>query len=323
MKVIVFGASGFVGREIVTQLRQHHFEVVEIYGPHSPMKGQQPGVYQTDIIDEGQVMSLSDIGKADVIICAAGIAHRLKSVPNDEFWRVNVNGVENVARLAGKLVARHFVLFSSVLVYGNNVGAQPVTENLECRPQDIYAESKLAAEQVATKICLESSINLTIFRPAPIIGAGSKGNFARLIKAIANGRFLWVGNGENLKSLVYVGDVARACVEVIERKEPGVEIFNLAAPPVKMKTVVNQIASILNRRVPKFRIPSTIAIGPLRILASIIPSFSGSARTLEKWLSSEVYSAEAIGAAYGYDDWRDLSEAISIDVKNWIKADTY
>ncbi|HTK37888.1 MAG TPA: NAD-dependent epimerase/dehydratase family protein [Pyrinomonadaceae bacterium] len=322
MKAIVFGASGFVGREIAAQLRQHHFEVIEIYGPCSPIKAQQPDRYQTDITDEGQVMSLSDIGKADVVVCAAGIAHRPNSVPKDEFWRVNVKGVENVARLAGKLGACHFVLFSSVLVYGNNDGAQPVTENSECRPQDIYAKSKLAAEQIATKICLEFSINLTIFRPAPIIGAGSKGNFARLIKAIANGRFLWVGSGENLKSLVYVGDVARACVEVIERKEPGVEIFNLAAPPVKMKTVVNQIASILNRRVPKFQIPASVAIGPLRILASIIPGFSGSAKTLEKWLANEVYSAVAIGDAYGYDDWTDLPEAISIDVKNWTKGDT-
>lgn len=324
MKVVVFGASGFVGREVVAQLRQHRFELIEIHGPRSSVKSKRPDIYQIDITKENEVASLSELGKADVVICAAGVAHRLENVSRDEFWRVNVYGVENAARLAAKIGARHFVLFSSVLVYDNDSddspNGKPVTEDSECRAADIYGQSKLAAEQAAIKICVESSMDLTVFRPAPIIGKGSRGNFARLIKAIAGGRFLWVGDGTNLKSLVYVGDVARACVDVIEKKKPGVEIFNLAAPPVQMKMVVNQIATLLNKRVPQFKIPGPIAVLPLRIAASILPGLSGTAKTLGKWLSSEVYSAGAIKCAYGYDDWTDLTEAISIDVKEWDRA---
>ena len=88
--------------------------------------------------------------------------------------------------------AKHFLLFSSTLVYGRRSGAVPITEEDECRPLDAYGRSKLEGENAAKRVCESAGIALTIFRPAPIIGEGSQGNFARLIRTIDKRRFVWV-----------------------------------------------------------------------------------------------------------------------------------
>ena len=73
---------------------------------------------------------------------------------------------ENVARLAVNLKAKHFVLISSVAVYGESgEKSTPIDEKTVCNPQSVYAKSKFESEKVAKSICEKNRIALTILRP--------------------------------------------------------------------------------------------------------------------------------------------------------------
>jgi nucleoside-diphosphate-sugar epimerase len=160
---------------------------------------------------------------------------------------------------------------------------------------------------------------LTIFRPAPVMGKGSKGNFARLISAIDHGRFIWVGKGENLKSVVYVGDVAHAAAEVLNKGGEGTQIFNIAADPVRMKEIVNAIADKLGRRIPPLHLPSSAA----RIAAATASLAGGRfkrvAAMLDTWLGDAVYANARLREVYGYTPGTPLDDAVRREVEYYLK----
>ena len=71
-------------------------------------------------------------------------------------------------------------------------------------------------------------------------------------------KFIWVGKGSNLKTLIYKRDVALACRTLLKNKTGGTEIFNLAAAPISMLEFVGEIALQLDRKIPRFRIPASL-----------------------------------------------------------------
>jgi nucleoside-diphosphate-sugar epimerase len=307
MKVLVTGASGFVGQALVAEFNARGFETIAVGGPRS--KGCD---YSIDIGDASAVDAVSREQDVDAVVHSAGIAHRFGGVSDDEFQRVNVTLVENIARLAVTIGAKHFMLFSSTLVYGRRSGTGEITENDQCRPFDAYAQSKLDGENAARNICEAAGINITIFRPAPIMGEGSKGNFARLIRAIDKHRFVWVGKGVNRKSVVYVGDVAKAAAAVLESGGKGTQIFNLAADPVTMKHIVDAIAAKLVRKVPPVHLP----------VSSVRAAFGISGRlaaTLDTWLANDVYSNGKLQKTYGFKPSTSLETAIGREVEYYLK----
>src|SRR6185295_4286582 len=104
-----------------------------------------------DVCDTADIEKLLPVGEVDAVVHAAGLAHRFKGGDPRDFARVNTEGVRNIAGLAAKLKAKHFVLLSSVLVYG--AAASPstdeISEDTPCLPKDTYGESKLKGEQAA------------------------------------------------------------------------------------------------------------------------------------------------------------------------------
>ena len=326
MKVLVIGATGFVGKAIVAELRNRLIDVVAVGGPRSSLLNSEAYDIQIDDCIDVTVpenfLRLEMIEGVTAVVHCAGLAHQFGKMTESDLFRVNVNGTENVAKLAVKLKARHFILISSVLVYGpqgaENDDVLPVTENSPCQPNDPYARSKLAAENVAAEICGNGGIPLTILRPAPIIGEGSKGNFLRLIKLIAQRRFLWLGKGHNRKSLVVVGDVANACGAILEQNRAETAIYNVSGPAMEMREIVNEISKELSRSPPSIFIPAIPVIAILRLIpGGRASSLKG---TVEKWLSTDTYSGEKLRLRYGFSASSDLAEAIRREVDCYKKT---
>ncbi len=335
MRILVTGASGFVGREIVSELIKNNFEVFGVIGPKTDGKkfvsGFRVQFCTLDITDCKKFSELEKIGKIDVFIHSAGLAHQFGETKKEEFEAVNVLGTKNAVNLAVKLRTAHFILIGSTAVYGIEQtktgeiklkGANAISEDSPVNPQTLYAQSKLKSEQVCREICGRNKLPLTIFRLSPVIGEANVGNVSRLIRLIDQSRFLWIGNGENLKSLIYKTDVARACVELVKKKNGGTEIFNLAAQPIKMKNFVEEIAELLDRRIYKFSIPTNFVRSVFQINSKFIRSkkIYKIEDTIEKWLSDDVYSAAKIAEKYGFEPKTSVAEAIGKQVR-WYKKD--
>lgn len=327
-RVLVTGATGFVGKAVVRELLIAGYSVTCVGGPKTRFDDQvfdgADASKNIDIADYESVSSLHGIGCVDAVVHAAGIAHRFGKVESEQYNRVNVTGTENICRLADRLRAGQVVLISTVLVYGTNRikdDVAPITEEIECRPADEYAKSKLEAEHTAKRICGEKGIPVAILRPAPIVGEGSKGNVARLIRAIDRRRFMMVGGGRNRKNLVYVGDVAKAVRMILENRSNSSEVLNIAASPVDVRRIVEEIGTMAGRRILPFPFSPDLLRNSVQILGMLgfKQTANGFLRSLDMWLGENVYSTEKIERVYGFKPAMSSVDALRMEVE-WYLA---
>jgi nucleoside-diphosphate-sugar epimerase len=332
MKVLVTGASGLVGSSIVRELLKNSFEVYATSRTNSNIDkfGEIKKFFKVDITEYQNLATIGELENINVIIHSAGLAHQFENRTEKEFWKVNVLGTENVARLAVNLTVKHFILISSVAVYGTKPANLEksnqrsykfcVTEEAVCQPRGFYAQSKLGAEKVAQNICADNKIALTILRLTTVVGEEDRGNVARLIKTIDEKRFFWIGTGDNFKSLIYKGDVAKACLKIL-RKTAGDEIFNVTAKPTTMKEIVSEIENNLGLKATKFSIPVKL----LRKLFFINTKFLKLKKLnhiegiLDKWLSDDVFSGEKFKKVYDFQTETSVKEAIRRQVDYYKK----
>ncbi len=210
MKILVTGASGFVGKSLTVQLlRQRHSVRVAV---RSSIGGAKAAVVVGDIDgDTDWAEALRDI---DVVIHLVARVHVMteRSVnPLAEFRKVNVEGTQRLAESAARLGVKRFVYVSSVKVNGEQT-TLPYTELNEPNSQDAYGTSKWEAEQVLQKISTETKMEVVIARPPLVYGAGVKGNFAQMIKVLHKGIPLPLASVKNLRSLIYVENLVDALI---------------------------------------------------------------------------------------------------------------
>lgn len=316
MKVLVTGAFGFVGTRTCAQLERDGHMVIRV--GHGGGEQTDGSSFSVDIGDAEEFSKLGDIGGIDAIVNCAGLAHRFGKVSKDQFQRVNVEGVRNLANFAAANHVERFVQMSSVLVYGRLHSKEPVSEFHPLAPHDDYGISKLEGERAATAICEDAGIKLIILRPAPLIGEGSFGNVSRLIHAIDSRRFVYIGDGMNERSFVYVADVARAISIVLGSTDES-SVFNVVGGSLSVDDLVKTISARLGKRGPSVRIPKSaaaIGLSVARTLA-IVPIIDKYKRTLETWLADAVYSGQALHEL-GFRPVTGIEEGLNREVDHYL-----
>lgn len=333
MDILVTGATGFVGRAILEELvpdKNNNWKIYSLGNRQNINTQELPNFSRVDITEPEGFLSVEHLKKLDVIIHSAGLAHQFHNPKNGEFLKVNVEGTRNILNFAAGKSVRHFILISSVAVYGykNNHAAdgnlKKIAEDEPCSPKGEYAISRLKAEELAVKICRENDIALTILRLATVVGEGDRGNVSRLIKAIDKKRFVMIGKGENYKTLIYKKDAARACRVIMEKRnlsEKEAEVFNVAAEPVKIKFIINKISEALIKKPPKFFLPFKLIHTPLKFFSVLFPSekIKSLYETVSKWTSNEIFSNEKIEQKYSFKPETAFSEAIGREVNFYIR----
>lgn len=319
MRVLVTGASGFVGTATCAYLEAIGHEVIRLVGPG---RESEAGSFSVDIGDPSTFPSPESISPLDAVVHCAGIAHRFGGVSKEDFAHVNVKGVENVVKFAEQTGVRKFALLSSALVYGTPRNAEPIGENHPVAPDDDYGASKLEGEKAAVRMCDAASIDLSVLRPAPIVGEGSRGNVSRLIRAIDRGRFVWVGDGRNLRSFVYVGDVARAIGLLLTHGAEAKGSFNLVGGTLTVSDLVQAIETTLEKRTPRIGVPSIAAHALYRAsaVASPVNAVERYRRTLRTWLADGVYSGAKIESELGVAPATSIEDAVSREVEHYLRT---
>jgi nucleoside-diphosphate-sugar epimerase len=312
MRLLITGANGFLGREIV---RQMICSGLHVRATDKQDKSFFPDIDYSpaDIVDSASFVSV--VQSVDCVIHAAGLAHIFdkNKAAKALFKSVNEIGAANVAQVAADAGVRYFVLISSVSVYGGNRNGG--AEDSGCYPQGPYAESKYQAEQRAIEIAKASGMALTILRLATLFGEGDPGNVARLMRTINRGRFIWIGNGSNRKSLLHREDAARACLAVVQNPASGVNIYNVSAPPYTMREIVDGLAGALGKRIPPFGIPASLVRG-ISGLFSILPvsRLQNLGAMAQKWLADDVYDASKFARVFSFQARVNLAEGLRREV---------
>jgi nucleoside-diphosphate-sugar epimerase len=156
---------------------------------------------------------------------------------------------------------------------------------------------------------------------ATLYGDNDPGNVGRLLRAIDRGRFIWIGDGQNYKSLLHVDDAAAACVvAATQRQLPSRRTFNIATEPCSMRAIVSTLATALGRPTPSLRLPAQLPLAAAAF-AGKVPGLANRAHriraTLEKWLSDDVFDAKSFRDAFGWHPAVPLSHGLSRQVAQY------
>jgi nucleoside-diphosphate-sugar epimerase len=312
-RLLVTGASGFVGSRIVYLAREAGWHVRALYRDRQ-MQADGIEMFVGDISDP------IFLGKAckgvSAVIHAAGLAHVVGSAAKDStrFNEVNVDGTDNLVSAAMDSGVPRVVLVSSVSVYGSYSGTK-CDETVPCNPQSAYAKSKLRGELRAAELMARAESSLSILRFATIYGEGDRGNVARLISTLDRGQFIWPGSGQNQKSLIYREDAARACLYALERSVSGTEIFNVSASPATMREIVIAICEGLGRRVPRFGISLSL-LNAAGAISRRIGDPGQFEQRLQKFIRDDVYDGTKFETSFGFRPAVSLSEGLRREVES-------
>lgn len=317
--ILVTGANGFLGSEVLHQLLESGLSVRATGIEEDPLhKGVE--YYQADILQPQQLDRL--VENISTVIHTAGLAHVFKSSAalDQNFHLINEGGTANIVSAAADSGVKHFVLVSTVSVYGPFTKGK-YDETTPCNPIGPYAVSKYNAEKRALEVAQRKGMLLTILRLVTLYGEGDPGNVRRLINQIDRGRFFWVGDGNNRKSLLYKSDAARACLMVAAQPAADVNVYNISASPHSMREIVNGIAMVLGKKPLPIKIPTSIALSVGKLISRFPgKKFSRLNSTIEKWLAEDIYDTSRIEKDYGFDPKVDLIEGLKREVHWYLQS---
>lgn len=226
MKVLVTGASGFIGRPFTAALAQAghgvRAAVRDRRAQHFP-----PGVevaMQPDLANP--VFWAPLVAGMDAVVHLAGIAHVGPDVPESTYDRVNHMATAELVRAAAAAGVQRFIFMSSTRAQVGAAADEPLTETNEPRPADAYGRSKLAAEAAVRA----AGVPYTILRPALVYGPGAKGNVASLMRLTSLPVPLPFGAFSNRRSLLALDNLIAAVRFALEDPRATNETFLVADP---------------------------------------------------------------------------------------------
>ncbi|WP_437956361.1 NAD(P)-dependent oxidoreductase [Sorangium sp. So ce119] len=220
MKVLVTGASGFLGSHVAEQLVQKGHGVVALVRRSSSTKflSSLRGVelaYGAIEDAESVRRAVVDAG-VDAIVHSAGL---VKARDEAEFFRVNVGGTRNMLDAAKAAPSmKRFVFVSSLAAIGPSLDGRPVAPDARPAPVTRYGRSKLEAERLV--LAEKDALPVVVLRPPMIYGPRDQESFA-FFQSVAR-RFLpMLGDGKNTLSVIYASDAAAACIRALESDVPS------------------------------------------------------------------------------------------------------
>lgn len=220
-RILVTGASGFVGTALVRHLLGRGCQVVAAYRQvaNSTLQRGSATVIRDLSADTDWSEPLSGV---DTVIHLAARVHQLGEVPGSASERcydeVNRAATLKLAQDAVVAGVRRFIFVSSIKVNGDwTLPGRPFRADDPPRPSDAYARSKAAAEQQLLALMAETGLEVVIVRPPLIYGPGVKANVAKLLDTLARGVPLPLGSvRHNRRSLLAVEnllDLLTLCID--------------------------------------------------------------------------------------------------------------
>jgi len=252
----IVGGSGFIGTRLSILLKRDEveFKIVD-----KTISGAFPN--QTVIADVRSAEALESAVSENSILINLAAEHRDDVRPLSLYDEVNVQGARNLCAVARQKGINKIIFTSTVAVYG--FAPLGTDETGAISPFNEYGRSKYAAELIFKEWQQEDTSNrtLVIVRPTVAFGEQNRGNVYNLLRQIASGRFVMVGNGENRKSMAYVENIA-AFLKFAIGFQPGVHVYNyIDKPDFTMNNLVGTVHCILGK--PEqvgFRLPYAVGL---------------------------------------------------------------
>jgi len=245
VRVLVTGASGFIGRALTAALAQTGYNVRAVLRDRRAR--QFPSGVEVAILPDlaNPVDWAPLVAGMDAVVHLAGIAHVGPDVPEAIYDHVNHLATAELARAAAAAGVRRFVFMSSTRAQVGAASTEPLTETAAPHPTDAYGRSKLAAEAAVR----EAGVPYTILRPALVYGPGAKGNFASLMRLAALPVPLPFGAFSNRRSFLARDNLIAAVRFALEDPRAANETFLVADPQaISLAQLVSLLRAAAGRK---------------------------------------------------------------------------
>jgi UDP-glucose 4-epimerase len=311
--VLVTGATGSIGPAVVRALHASGHRVRAL-----SRTAAEDGLFPRDVENKiGDVEDPEAVGLAardvEAVIHLAGLLHIVNPPRsmNELYERINVKGTANVVNAALRARAKRVVMSSTIAVYGYGSG-QILTEDSSPKPDTPYARTKLAAEHIVLSARREDGQPLgTVLRLGAVYGSRIKGNYRRLLLALARGRFVNVGDGQNRRTLVHDSDVGEAAVLAMKCPDAAGRVYNVSDGKFHtLSEIVSTMCDLLGRARPRISLP----VRPVRFSAGLLEDVQRLAglqprigrRTIDKFTEDVAVDSQRIQSELGFTPRVDL-----------------
>jgi nucleoside-diphosphate-sugar epimerase len=270
-RVLLTGASGFVGRALLARLAKESSIAVRV--AHRREQNDLPQNIEAVRIRElssstAWQASLSDI---DLVVHAAGRAH---VTPADSggvlnaFRRVNTQGTLNLAHQAAERGVRRFIFVSSIKVNGEyTISGKPFTPDDLPTPIGPYAISKYEAENGLRLLAQQSGMDVVIIRPVLVYGPGVKANFLAMLRWLKSGVPLPFAAVDNRRSLVALDNLVDLISTCLSHPRAGNRTFMVSdKEDLSTPSLLRRTARAMGKSARLFPVPSPLIRASARLL---------------------------------------------------------
>ena len=260
-KVMVTGASGWLGRRLVNRLVLQKREVVSVdyfkgnqeFPEFSKNKGQVK-------IVNGDIRSPEQFGEVfndcETVFNCAGVQHPLFT---SYLYSVNRNAPVGLLKFCIKSNVKNFVHISSAIVHGENIGKSIITENTPFRPFTHYGISKAQGEKLLVKLGRKSKVKTVIIRPAAFYGVNPSKNLVQLIMNVKNNFAFVFGDNGFLRTYVDIENVVDSML-LVEKYGKNCEAYLVGdKKPITTLQLYQYIADELYIKLKVMRLPKLLS----------------------------------------------------------------
>ena len=307
MKILVTGATGFVGTALCKHLSAHDHQIMRAVRRDATLSG--------DILFS-QIDGATDWAEAlagcEAVVHLAARVHIMNDTAQDPLAlnRVtNTHATLNLARQAARAGVKRFVYVSSIKVNGEGRDT-PYRETDAAAPEDAYAISKWEAEQGLRQIERDTGLEVVILRPPLVYGPGVKANFQQLLRMVERGWPLPLGAIRNRRSLLYLGNFVDAIRVCIEHPAAAGQTFLLDdGEPISTPELIRALSQAMGR-------PARLLSVPVRTL-ELAGALLGKRAAVARLAGSLYVDSAAIRARLGWVPPHTLQQGLAATVADW------
>lgn len=262
-RILVTGASGFVGRALVAGLLDAGKRVRA--ATRDPQAAALPqGVEVVAVPDFREPVDWAPLLQGvDGVVHAAGIAHVGPAVAAGDYDRVVHAATAELAAACAKAGVRRMVFLSSIRAQSGAAAEQVLDEQATPHPTEPYGRAKLDAEAAVQS----AGVPWTILRPVMVYGPGAKGNLASLMRLAATPLPLPFASFANKRSLVSLDNLVGAILFVLGTDATAGEIYVVADPdPVSPAQIITALRAGAGRSAGLVSVPPAVFVTALKLI---------------------------------------------------------
>ncbi|GIV77672.1 MAG: oxidoreductase [Litorilinea sp.] len=324
--VLVTGATGYIGGRLAERLVTE--EGVHVRGlVRNPAKAAELArrgieVVPGDITDPASLQGA--MAGCQVVFHAAAWVSEAGS--RDEVWAVNVQGTQNVVDAALAAGVQRLVHVSSCAVYGSLQQFDIDEETPPRRTGNLYADSKVEAEEVVFRAWQERGLAVVVARPSQVYGLGSPQFTLRPLEAIRSGKMLLIDGGRHLCKPIYIDNLVDGLICCAKVEAAVGQAFNFTdGPPVPWREFFGAYARMLGvERLPAAPYPVAWLAAALFELQAAVRGRKASLnrRVVKALRSNNSFSNRKARTVLGWEPRVDLAEGMR-RTEAWLRANGY